>query len=198
MANLMREMDWCGAITNGWGFSSITADRHDHLYEPSTDLRTPLAWIVPAGRRDQDGVLVDVDDVVAFFRPRPRIWFLRLGAITLLGDEELDLSRWRREPFLLHETLLEYALAGGVGGCIVDWRRFDPRQYFDGHPAGVICATKALERRLHKRIADLLKPCFEIAAVGGEVCACLGSLWERDRSVDRSRVAGGRGGTPPP
>ncbi len=115
------------------------ATTKDGLFEFHDD--GDLAWIVPAGRRDQDGVLVDVDDVVAFFRPRPRIWFLRLGAITLLGDEELDLSRWRREPFLLHETPLEYALAGGVGGCIVDWRRFDPRQYFDGHPAGVICAT---------------------------------------------------------
>ncbi len=163
----MREMDWCGAITMGWGFSPITADRHDHLYQPSTDHRTPLAWIVPAGRRDQDGVLVDCDDAVAFFRARARTWFLRGGAIDLLGEDELDLSRWRREPFLLHETPLDYALAGGVGGCVVDWKRFIPWQHFDGHPAGVICATKALERRLEKRIADLSKPCFKISIAGG-------------------------------
>ena len=167
MVDLMHELDWCGAINMGWGFSPITADRRERTFEFSDDHRTPLAWVVPAGRRDQDGVLVNVDDAVAFFRPRPRAWFLRRGAITLLGEEQLDLSRWRREPYLLHETPLDYALAGGVGGSVVDWQRFTPWQHFDGHPAGVICATKALERRLHKRIAAMSKPRFETSVAGG-------------------------------
>ena len=169
MVDLMHEMDWCGAINMGWGFSPITPDRRERTFEFSDDHRTQLAWVVPAGRRDKDGVLVECDDAVAFFRARPRVWFLRRGAVDLLGGEELDLSRWRREPFFLHETPLDYAIAGGVGGCIADWKRVAPWQYFDGHPAGVICATPALQRRLHKRIVHFSKPRFEISvAAGGE------------------------------
>lgn len=141
------------------------AARDDGTFELADDGRNAI--IVPAGAHSPiDGGWEDIFDLVAFYLDQPGRWWVRAGE-ALLGENHLRDRFEDRRPARLVETPLDYLKAAGDAVCVLDWDHADPREAFAGL-AVVECATHDLGRRLKRRIADLSRPRFEIAAPPAE------------------------------
>ena len=165
MVDLFAEMAWAGATShNPFGYSLIvTSDAG--LFEPSDDYGRPLAMVVPVGYRRACGTLQTLDDVVAFYWREPDRWWRRLGAVDVLGEQDIDWTRTTREPLHLVPHPLAWLRHDGPAACILDWS-VDPRVYFDDHP-GIVCTTPGTERRLRFRLEDAWRPRFAISTMAG-------------------------------
>jgi hypothetical protein len=132
------------------------------FFEFSDDRNGTPAVILPVGPDslldNSDGGVID--DLLAFEIDRPDAWYLRRGDTCLLGEDEVDLARIRREPLWLWSTPLNYLIAGASGAVIIDWR-IDPRLPFD-ELCEVRCFEPALAARVRSRIAELAQPRFRL------------------------------------
>ena len=112
------------------------------LFEPRDD--GPVAVLVPCGTHD--GINWDLEDIVAFKLEAADRWWRRLGAVPLLGEE--NLRRFRLDPLQICAGPLDWLRSGGRGACVLDWRH-DPVDLFLG--AGEITADLKTLQKLRKR-----------------------------------------------
>jgi hypothetical protein len=113
-----------------------------------------LAVLLPVG--EWDGLNWILDDIVAFYPDQPDRWWLRRGAVQILGSGNI-----RPEavfPLALHDTPLSWLQAGASGVCVIDWRA-DPDVF-----AGPIEAeSHSLKARLERRIQAAALAKFDIS-----------------------------------
>ena len=102
-------LDWLlakGLRTDAVGWADVGMARvrlHDGLYEPDEDGQTAYVMPVPGF-----GGHVDL---VAWQPANPARWWLRRGAATLLGEQDLDRAYCRNLPLHLMPTPLAWLLA---------------------------------------------------------------------------------------
>ena len=118
---------------------------HFEIHESGTE-----ALIVAEGEPDIPGWYW-LDDLVAFLPDQPGRWWLRRGAVDLLGAYNLD-RHWRLEPTPLHATPLDWLRGGACGVCVLDWT-FDPFRTLVGGPA-LVADSADLRERLKRRTIE--------------------------------------------
>lgn len=101
-----------------------------------------------------------IDDLVAFRLGEPQRWWTMVGDAPIIGADHIRQAALSRRPAELVETPLDWLRRGGKAACIIDWD-CDPRIELDGPPI-INCASKKLAERLHRRIAALLRPKFDV------------------------------------
>lgn len=131
----------------GWSRIETTPDG---FYQPCPHGR--WAVLIPCGWTDYLGQWTAIDDLVGFHPDDPSRWWRRLGAVDLLGEEQVQDALDRRQPLRLHATPLDWLRNGCQGAVVLDWRA-EPRRLFNGLPS-VIADTPDLAERLGQRIAQ--------------------------------------------
>jgi hypothetical protein len=115
------------------------------------------AIIVAEGEPEWPGWL-ELYDLIAFKLDDPSRWWLRRGAVDLLGS--YNMTPWKLGTTTIHETPLSWLQAGATGICIFDWG-FDPLSAL--LPAGdLVAETPALKARLERRITEAALEPFKI------------------------------------
>ena len=109
----------------------------DGTYQPDASGQ----WAAILAVHDQDG---EVADLVAWLVDRPGRWWLRYGEVVVLGARTLAVARYHGDPITLHDTPQSWALARGVGACVLRWD-VDLRELLDGI-ARVDCAPNLADR----------------------------------------------------
>ena len=137
----------------------------DHIVTHSSGLfefhpEGDLALIVAEGEPEVPG-WTEVHDLLAFMPEEPGRWWLRRGAVDLLGAS--NISHWRLSPLVIHETPLSWLQTAATGICIVDWA-FDPLARLVG--AGqLLLETPALKRRIEDRFTEAALAPFSITDI---------------------------------
>lgn len=108
------------------------------------------ALIIAEGEPEVPGWAV-LDDLVAVMPDDADRWWLRRGAIDLLGA--YNLNSWTVDPVVLHATPMRWLQGGARGFCIIDWQ-LDPGQLLFGATGGLVADSEALRDRLRQRIVD--------------------------------------------
>ena len=122
------------------------------------------AIIVVEGEPEVPG-WAEVDDLIAFKPGKPGDWWLRRGAVKVLGAYNIapkapPLSGQER-PLTIHETPLSWLRAGATGICVLDWT-FKPASTLLG--AGNLEAESArLKALLEDRIKQAALEPFKIS-----------------------------------
>ena len=115
-----------------------------------------LAVLQPVG--EWDGLNWVLEDLVAFHLDRPDRWWLRRGAVQILGAQNI-----RPEPVFpltLHDTPLSWLQAGAGGVCVIDWR-VDPERFLYAGP--IEADSPSLKARLERRIQSAALAKFNIS-----------------------------------
>ena len=114
------------------------------FYELNDD-GTPV--VVVAAGRPAGPIWDTLDDLIAFRPQDPRRWWRRLGAVQVLGSDNIQPEPVF--PLALYETPLSWLLAARAGVCIVDWS-FDPEHLLYAGP--LEAESTQLKTRLKRRI----------------------------------------------
>ena len=115
------------------------------------------AIIVPEGEPEVPG-WAEIDDLVAFKPTDPGNWWLRRGAVDLLGA--YNIRPWKLAPTRIFESPLSWLKAGGNGVCILNWA-LNPGSVLLG--AGHLqVESLALKTRLESRIKEAALAPFHI------------------------------------
>ena len=112
------------------------------------------AVLLPCG--EHDGLNWSLEDIVAFHLDQPDRWWLRRGAVQILGSRNI-----RTEPVFplaLHDTPLSWLQAGARGACVIDWR-IDPEKF----TGPIEAESHSLKARLERRIKDAALAKFSIS-----------------------------------
>ncbi len=122
------------------------------------------AIIVAEGEPEVPG-WYEVHDLIAFKSEDPKHWWLRRGAVTLLGA--YNMTPCKLGPTMIHQTPLSWLQAGATGICVVDWG-FDPLSALLS-AGNLVAETHALRARLERRITEAALESFKItvASSGG-------------------------------
>ncbi len=116
-----------------------------------------LALIIAEGEPEVPG-WTEIHDLLAFMPEEPGRWWLRRGAVDLLGA--YNITPWRLSALMIHETPLSWLQAGATGACIVDWN-CDPADVLLG--AGELRAeSHSLKAKLEHRIVEVALGSFPI------------------------------------
>jgi len=92
-----------------------------------------------------------IEDLVAFQPGNPCRWWLRRGAVQLLGEH--NLRSWKLGETVLHATPLDWLQSGGEGVCVLDWK-LDPSVLLYGTGAGLVADSAALKAKLLDRVQE--------------------------------------------
>ena len=115
------------------------------------------AIIVVEGEPEVPG-WAEIDDFVAFKPADPGNWWLRRGAVDLLGA--YNIRPWKLAPTRIFESPLSWLKAGGNGVCILNWA-LNPGSVLLG--AGHLqVESLALKTRLESRIKEAALVPFHI------------------------------------
>ena len=118
------------------------------------------AIIVAEGEPETPG-WGEVDDLIAFKTADPGSWWLRRGAVDLLGA--YNITSWRLDSLRIYETPLSWLQAGAKGICILDWG-LNPASILLG--AGYLeTESLDLKTRLERRISAAALEPFHIKVV---------------------------------
>ena len=118
------------------------------------------AIIVPEGSPEVPG-WGEIDDLIAFKPADPANWWLRRGAVDLLGL--YNIVPWRLDSLRVCETPLSWLQAGAKGICILDWG-LNPASILLG--AGYLeTESLDLKTRLERRISAAALEPFHIKVV---------------------------------
>ena len=117
------------------------------LYEPTSEDDEDALGLVLLGIAT---LFEEPYDIVSWRPAEPRVWWLRTGRATHLGDHRF----LRRDPVWLVETPAAYLYEmRGAAVCILDWERADLVDMFEDGPP-VRFATERLRRRFDARWAE--------------------------------------------
>jgi hypothetical protein len=115
-----------------WGFADVVAEQD--TWRPAGDEEPGMAaLIVPAC---EDGAIVDL---VAQRLGDGRV-LSRLGAVDLLGWDELQLARDSGGPLLVYRDVLTWLRGHGRGAVVLDWR--SAHRHLDGL-ATLLCSERS-------------------------------------------------------
>jgi hypothetical protein len=118
--------------------------------------------------RGWDGKLIEL---VAWKEGEVNRWWLRTGALALLGEDLAELAGIRKEPIHLVETPLAWFHAVKSGRqdviAVIDWSA-DPRLVMTG--LNIVCST-AMSKRLRQWHAEHAKMNFTVSVEGARRAA---------------------------
>ena len=114
------------------------------------------AVLLPVG--EWGGLNWKLKDLVAFYLNRPGRWWRRLGAVQVLGTE--NIAPEPVFPLRLYDTPLSWLQAGAAGVCVIDWR-VDPERFLYAGP--IEAESHSLKARLERRIQSAARAKFDIS-----------------------------------
>ena len=114
------------------------------------------AVLLPVG--EWGGLNWKLEDLVAFYLDRPGRWWRRLGAVQVLGAE--NIAPEPVVPLRLHDTPLSWLRAAARGACVIDWR-VDPERFLYAGP--IEAESHSLKARLERRIQQAALAKFQIS-----------------------------------
>ncbi len=120
-----------------------------------------LALIIAEGEPEVPG-WTEIHDLLAFMPEEPGRWWLRRGAVDLLGA--YNITPWKLSPTTIHETPVSWLQAGADGVCIIDWTR---------SPADVLLGAGELRTESHSLKAKLERRIVEVALGSFQVTVAL-------------------------
>lgn len=122
-----------------WGFGYVVVAEQD-TWRPAGDEEPGMAaLIVPAC---EEGAIVDL----VAQRLGDGHLLSRLGAVDLLGWDELQIARDRRSPLLVYRDVLTWLRGQGRGTVILDWAR--AHRHLDG--LGTLLCSERSALLLHR------------------------------------------------
>jgi hypothetical protein len=138
LEEVLQALGLAGVRAPLWGFGHVVAEQE--TWRPAGDDEPAMAaLIVPAC---EEGAIVDL---VAQRLGDGRV-LCRLGAVDLLGWDELQIARDSGGPLLVYRDVLTWLRAHGRGTVILDWAR--AHRHLDG--LGTLLCSERSAPLLHR------------------------------------------------